>query len=133
MPQWMEETKQRIQLLEKEGFFNSWPKREMELITFFVYPEFVVPENWIEKRVTIYKANAEKLRVKPPKIKFFVYPSMEDGRKIGITHAITFIKQKEIHGHIKQSAGHELAHILLGEISPSKFAGKRSLGRRNMR
>src|SRR3990167_1958439 len=120
MPQWMEETKQRIQLLEKEGFFNSWPKREMELITFFVYPEFVVPENWIEKRVTIYKANAEKLRVKPPKIKFFVYPSMEDGRKIGITPAITFIKQKEIHGHIKQSAGHELAHILLGEISPSE-------------
>lgn len=120
MPQWMEQTKQRVQALEKEGYFNSWPKQETELIIFFVYPGFVVPENWIEKRVTIYKTNADKFGVKPPKIKFFIYPSMEVGQKIGVTPAITFIKQKEIHGHISQSPGHELTHILLGEINPSE-------------
>ena len=120
MPQWMDDTKKRIQELQHEGYFASWPKRETGPITFFIYPDFDLSDDWIEKRLNIYKTNTEKLNIKPPKIKFFVFPSMETGQKMGITPAITFIKEKEIYGHLKQSPGHEPVHILLGEISPSE-------------
>lgn len=120
MSSWMEETRSRIQTLKKEGYFNSWPKKETEAITFFIYPDFVVPDGWIEKRATIYKINADKFGINPPKINFFIYPSIEIGKKMGLTPAITFVKAKEIHGHINQSPGHELTHVILGEINISE-------------
>ncbi|MFH1000040.1 MAG: hypothetical protein V1783_04280 [Bacteroidota bacterium] len=116
----MEETKKNILTLKKSGFFNSWSKKETELITFFIHPDLVLPDNWIEKRLDIYKENAEKLNVISPKITFYIYPSIDAVKDLGVIPAITFVKAKEIHGHIKQSPGHELTHILLGEISPSE-------------
>lgn len=120
MSNWMEKTKKNILSLKEKGFFNSWPKKETEFITFFIYPNLVLPNGWIEKRMNIYKENTEKLSVIPPKITFYVYPSIDIVKDFGITPALTFIKAKEIHGHLKQSPGHELTHILLGEISPSE-------------
>lgn len=120
MPQWIDNTKKRIQELQKEGYFNSWPKLKNGPITFFVNPGLYLSEDWTKKRLNVYEINAGKLRIRPPKIKFFVFPSMEAGQEIGITPAITFIKEKEIYGHLKQSPGHELTHILLGEINLSE-------------
>lgn len=120
MSSWMEETRSRIQSLKTEGYFDSWTKQETELITFFVYPNFLIPDGWIEKRTTIYKINTGKFKIDPPKVNFFVYPSVEIGKEMGLTPAITFVKEKEIHGHINQSPGHELTHIILGEINTSE-------------
>ena len=116
----MEATRSRIQTLKKEGCFDSWPKQKTESITFFIYPDLVVPNNWIEKRTTIYKINADKFGINPPKVIFFVYSSIEIGKKMGLIPAITFVKEKEIHGHINQSPGHELTHVILGEINTSE-------------
>ncbi len=120
MANWLEETKNNIRSLKEKGYFNNWEKKETDLIDFFIYPGLELPTGWSEKRISIYKENAQKLGVKPPKISFYVYPSMDAGKEIGITPAITMIKNKEIHGHLKQSTGHEPTHILLGEISPSE-------------
>ncbi len=120
MPNWMEETKKNIQALKEKGFFNSWSKKETELIIFFIYPELVLPNNWTEKRLDIYKENAKKLDIIPPKINFYIYPSINTVKDFGITPTITFVKTREIHGHINQSPGHELTHILLGEINSSE-------------
>ncbi len=117
MLNWMNETKNNIQALKKKDFFNSWTKQEIGLITFFIYPNLNLSNDWIKKRLNIYEENAKKLGVVPPKIIFYIYPSIDAVKDLGITPAITFVKAKEIHGHINQSPGHELTHILLGEIS----------------
>ncbi|MBI5147706.1 MAG: hypothetical protein HZA37_00955 [Parcubacteria group bacterium] len=116
-PKWMEETKGRIDALQKEHFFDNWSKQKHGKITFYVYPTLNVPGGWFEQRAYIYRINAEKLGVKAPEVAFFAYPSIEVGREIGITPSITFVKERVIHGHIKQSPGHELTHVLLGELN----------------
>ncbi|MDP2638798.1 MAG: hypothetical protein Q8P06_01360 [Candidatus Azambacteria bacterium] len=120
MPTWINETKKNISALKERGFFNSWAKREIDPITFFIYPDLVLPNDWVEKRLDIYKENAKKLKAPPPKVAFYVYPSIDAVKNLEIVPAITFVKEKEIHGHLKQSPGHELTHILLGEINTSK-------------
>jgi len=120
MPNWIDETKKNIQALKEKGFFKDWFQQETGLITFFIYPDFILPDGWMKIRLNIYKENAKKLGVIPPKTTFYVYPSIDAVKDLKITPAITFIKAKEIHGHIKQSPGHELTHILLGEISLSE-------------
>lgn len=120
MSNWMSETKNNIQVLKKKDFFNSWSKQEVGLITFFIYPNFNLLNDWIKKRLDIYEENAKKLGVIPPKIAFYVYPSIDIVKDLGVTPAITLVKEKEIHGHINQSSGHELTHILLGEVNLSE-------------
>jgi len=116
----MAKTKQRIKELKKQRFYNNWAKRNFGPVTFFIYPDFQIDNIWFKKRLDIYKKNAKILGVKPSKVSFFVYPSIETGKEIGITPAVCFIKMKEIHGHLNQSPGHELTHILIGEINDSK-------------
>ena len=120
MPNWRIQTKNKIKELKKQGFYNNWLKKEFDLITFFIYPDFKINNEWFKKRTNIYKKNAKILKVKPLKVNFFVYPSIQVGQKIGITPAICFIKMREIHGHFNQSPGHELTHILIGKINDSK-------------
>lgn len=120
MSDWMTKTKKRIKELKKQGFYNNWTKRNFGLITFFIYPDFEINNVWFKKRLSIYKKNAKILGIKPPKVSFFIYPSIETGKQIGITPAVCFIKMKEIHGHLNQSPGHELTHILIGKINDSK-------------
>ena len=113
----MEETKKNVQTLGKQGFFDNWLKKETEFITFLVHPDTKLNEDWFKKRVATYKINAERLKIIPPKVIFYVYPSLEFGKERGVTPATSFIKSKEIHGHPHQSPGHELTHILLGEVN----------------
>lgn len=120
MPKWMDETKKRIKELKEERFFENWLQKDCGKIIFYIYPGFNISDEWINQRIEIYNANAEKFRITTPKISFFVYPSIDIGEQLGIMPAISFIKEKEIHGHIKQSPGHELTHMLLGEINPSE-------------
>lgn len=120
MYSWIE-TKIRVQALKNERLYNKWRKKKVGLITFFIYPEMKIESEWFKKRSDIYRKNAKKLGVKPPKINFFVYPSMEEGEKIGIMPAVAFPENKEIHGHLRQSPGHEVTHILLRQIKPSKY------------
>lgn len=117
MPKWMEETKQNIKILKERGYFDSWKIINTKFVSFHLYPNIEISKGWIEKRTDIYIKNAEKLKISPPLINFFIYPSIEVGKQIGITPATSFIKSKEIHGHLNQSPGHELTHILLGEIN----------------
>ena len=119
MPKWMEETKKKIGALREEHFFDNWSKHKYGGITFYVYPALDVTDDWFKQRTDIYRINAEKLGVKAPEVNFFVYPSLEAGREMGITPSITFVKEREIHGHLKQSPGHELTHVLLGELNPT--------------
>lgn len=120
MAQWLEDTKRNIQILKEKGYFNSWNKRQTELIAFYLCPDLILPNNWLEQRESIYLKNAEKLKVKAPEIDFYVYPSLEFGKSINIVPATSFIKAKEIHGHLNQSPGHELTHMLLGEINSTE-------------
>ncbi|MFA5392520.1 MAG: hypothetical protein WC306_02390 [Candidatus Paceibacterota bacterium] len=120
MSDWMIKTKKRIKELKRQKFYNNWIKRKISLITFFIYPDFQIDNEWFKKRLNSYKKNAKILGMKPPQVNFFIYPSIEIGKKIGIIPAICFIKMKEIHGHLNQSPGHELTHILIGEINDSK-------------
>jgi len=120
MPQWLEDTKQNIQSLKKKGYFNSWNEHQTELIIFYLCPDLVLPNNWLEQRENVYLKNAEKLRVKAPHTNFYVYPSLEFGKSINVVPATSFVQAKEIHGHLNQSPGHELTHILLGEINPTE-------------
>lgn len=113
----MEETRKKIQILGKQGFFDNWLKKETGLITFLVHKDTKLDKDWFEKRMAIYKMNAQKLKITPPKVMFYVYPSLEFGKERGITPATSFVKSKEIHSHPHQSPGHELTHILLGEIN----------------
>ena len=90
-------------------------------IVFHIYPNLKIPSNWIQERVNIYLQNAKIFGINPiSNVNFYVYPSINSVKDIGITPAISFLKQKEIHGHLKQSPGHELNHILLGSINPSE-------------
>lgn len=120
MAQWLEDTKQNIQILKEKGYFNSWNKHQTELITFYLCPDLILPNNWLEQRENIYFKNAEKLKAKAPRVDFYVYPSLEFGKSINIVPATSFVKAKEIHGHLNQSPGHELTHILLGEINSTE-------------
>jgi len=116
----MIQTKQRVKKLKEEGFYDNWTKKNVGLITFFIYPDFQIDNEWFKKRLNAYKKNAKILKIKPPKVSFFVYPSIEIGKKIGIIPATCFIKMREIHGHLNQSPGHELTHVLIGKINDSK-------------
>lgn len=121
MANWLEETKNQINNLKKEGFFDNWKIKKTEYIIFHIYPGLEIPKNWVQERVNIYAQNAKMFGINcPPCIDFYVYQSIDSAKNIGITPAISFLKQKEIHGHLKQSAGHELTHILLGDINPSE-------------
>ncbi|MDD3098671.1 MAG: hypothetical protein PHU82_02520 [Candidatus Pacebacteria bacterium] len=120
MSNWRVQTKNKIKELKKQGFYKNWGKKEFDLIIFFIYPNLKIDNEWFKKRINSYKKNAKILKVKPPKVNFFLYPSIEIGKKLGTTPAICFIKMKEIHGHLNQSPGHELTHILLGKINDSK-------------
>jgi len=77
----MIQTKQRVKKLKEEGFYNNWTKRNFGLITFFIYPDFQIDNEWFKKRLNAYKKNAKTLKIKPPKVSFFVYPSIETGKK----------------------------------------------------
>jgi hypothetical protein len=120
MNSWLQQTKSRIIKLQQEGFYKKWRKIKRGSINFYLYPELNVEKEWFTKRIKVYQKNATLLRVKKPQANFYVYPSIEIGNKLGITPAISFIQSKEIHGHVKQSPGHELTHILLGKINSSK-------------
>lgn len=121
MANWLEETKNQINNLKKEGFFDNWKIKKTEYIIFHIYPELDIPKDWAQERVNIYAQNAKILGINcPPCVDFYIYQSIDSVKNIGITPTISFIKQREIHGHLKQSAGHELTHILLGDINPSE-------------
>lgn len=116
----MKKTKKRINELKKQGFYNNWNKIKLGPINFYMYPEFNTEKEWLRKRTRVYGVNAKKFHVKTPNVNFYVYPSKEIGDKLGIIPAISFIKSKEIHGHLNQSPGHELTHILMGKINVSE-------------
>lgn len=121
MSTWMQNTKERIELLRRNGYFENWRVKNTENINFYIFPKLDIPIDWFEKRENIYKKNATLFEIKsPPKIEFYVYPSPDSVKDLGIVPAVSFLKKREIHGHLKQSAGHELTHILLGEINPSE-------------
>ena len=117
---WLETTKQGIQKLFDEDYFNNWKKIEKGKITFHLHPETKISDDWMNARSSIYLTNANKLGVTAPLVDFYVYPSLEFGKTLGITPATSFISSKQIHGHPNQSPGHELTHILLGEVNASK-------------
>ena len=121
MSQWIKNTKNAIKQLRENGYFNNWNIKRIEHITFHIYPNLEISENWLQERVDIYKKNAEIFNISViPYVDFYVYPSIDSVKNLGILPAISFLKQKEIHGHLKQSAGHELNHILLGNLNPSE-------------
>lgn len=121
MANWLEETKNKITELKKNGFFDDWTIKKTEYITFHIYPNTDISPNWIQERVNIYSQNVNIFKIDiVPSVDFYVYPSIDSVKDIGITPAISFLKQKEIHGHLKQSPGHELTHILLGHVNPSE-------------
>lgn len=121
MTNWLNETKNKIKKLKEDGFFNNWRIEKSEYITFYIYPNLEIPKDWIQKRIDIYSQNAKIFKIDfIPNVDFYVYPSIDSVKDIGITPAISFLKQKEIHGNLKQSPGHELTHILLGDINPSE-------------
>lgn len=117
MANWYKETENRILELKKQGYYNNWIKREENPITFLFEPGIKIEEWWVEKRKNIYLSNAKLLKVNSPMINFYVYPSKEFGDELGLIPALTFIEKKEIHGHLNQSPGHELTHILLREVN----------------
>jgi len=115
---WLETTRENIQKLFKEGYFDDWKVIEFDPITFYLHPQTVVAEEWFKKRSDTYSENSKRLKItEPPKVSFYVYPSLEFGKTIGITPATSFVSTRQIHGHPNQSPGHELTHILLGEIN----------------
>lgn len=120
MPNWMAKTQKNIAELKKQNLYNDWPQKRFGSITFYIYPDFQIENIWFKKRLILYRKNAKTLKVQPPKVNFFVYPSLETGKNIGIVPAVCFIKMQEIHGHLNQSPGHELTHILIGKINDSK-------------
>jgi len=117
MNNWEIKTKNSIKTLKKNSFYNNWTKIDFGPIKFFVYPNLEIDKEWFKKRINAYKKNAKILGVKMSKTNFYVYPSKETGQKIGIMPTFAFVENKEIHGHIKQSPGHEITHILLGKIN----------------
>ena len=122
MANWLKETNQNIQILKEKKYFNDWQKLKTKFIIFYLYPNMTLSPDWIKKRTVIYQKNAKKLNVMPPKINFFIFPNKETGKKIGIIPAIALVSKREIYGHLNQSPGHELTHILLGEVnSPSNL------------
>ncbi len=116
-----EETGRRVDQLKSEGYFNNWVTYDLPLIRFRVWPGFAITKAWIQERVSCYRKNARLLGVKPPLATFYVYPSVQAGQSIGITPTVCFASKWEIHGHINQSPGHELTHILLGELVNPRF------------
>jgi len=112
--------KDKIKELKNKGFYNDWQKLIFGPITFFTPHSSDLNMDWFKKRFTAYKKNSKILKTKTPKVNFFVYPSKEFGQKIGIIPTVAFIKAREIHGHFNQSPGHELTHILLGEINSTE-------------
>ena len=114
---WLETTKEGIQKLFNAGYFNNWRKLEKSQITFYLHPEVDINDDWLNKRLSIYLSNAAKLHVTAPAVDFYVYTSLEFGKTLGIVPATSFISSKQIHGHPNQSPGHELTHILLGELN----------------
>ena len=73
MVDWMKTTKQKIQGLKKENFFQNWQLHKTDFLNFHLYPDIQIPDGWIEKRVELYGMNAEKLQVKPVIGDFFVF------------------------------------------------------------
>lgn len=120
MTQWMSKTKQQIKLLKKRHYYDNWSIKKYPPITFVVHPSVKVEDNWYKKRLLAYQHNAKILQLSPPEVTFYVYPSIKAGEKLGIIPAICMIKEREIHGHLNQSPGHELTHILLGQINSSQ-------------
>lgn len=107
----------RIRTLKRKGFFLNWTAKKYGQIQFFLWPEMQVPPKWIQARTSILKKNAQILSVKIPRISFYVYPPRESVKELGFIPAVSFISRKEIHGHLNQSPGHELTHILLGQLN----------------
>lgn len=122
MPDWLNKTKEAVRALKQSGYFDNWALRKTELINFFIFPNLEVADEWFKKRINIYTENAKIFLgdSDPPKINFYVYPSIDSVKELGITPAISFLKEKEVHGHAEQSPGHELNHILLGILNPSE-------------
>lgn len=55
MSDWTIKTKKRAKELKEQGFYNNWTKRNFGLITFFIYPDFQIDDEWFKKRLNIYK------------------------------------------------------------------------------
>lgn len=120
IPDEFKQRDQRISALKRAGFFHDWTAKEVERIRFFLWPEMQMPPKWIQKRTAILKKNARLLGVRVPVISFYVYPSRELSKELGFVPAVSFISRREIHGHLNQSPGHELTHILLRNLNDWK-------------
>ncbi len=128
MAQWIKDTKNSIESLKYGGYFDNWGINKTKHIIFHIYPNLSVPAKWIQEREDIYIKNAGLFKIENiPEVNFYVYPSIDATKEIGIVPAVSFPKQKEIHGHLKQSPGHELTHILLGSINPPENFSANSL------
>lgn len=117
MANWLEETKINLNKLIKSGYFSNWQRESEGPINFIVYPGLILDSQWKQRRAEVYKENADKMGVNCAPVSFYVFPSLEAGKAIGITPAVSFIGVREIYGHLNQSPGHELTHILLGELN----------------
>ncbi len=110
----------KTQRLKEQGFFASWHRHRMGKILFIISPTIKIDDSWFHMRTAILDTNAKTLGIKKiPLVTFYVYDSLDKGERLGIVPAVSLISKKEIHGHLQQSPGHELTHILLGEINDS--------------
>lgn len=117
---YLKKTATKIQHLKERDFFADWPHRRVGKILFIISPTIKVDDSWFHMRAVILNTNAKTLGTKKiPFVTFYVYDSLNKGKKLGIVPAVSLISKKEIHGHLQQSPGHELTHILLGEINDS--------------
>lgn len=55
MPNWRIQTKNKIKELKKQGFYNNWLKKEFDLITFFIYSDFQINNEWFKKELIFTK------------------------------------------------------------------------------
>ena len=112
----LSESAQAVARLQKEGFYDAWLIKEQAPITFHVHPEATVSDVWMMKRVQAYRDNAKVLEVGTPHLDFYVYPSKEFAKDLGIIATFAIPSRSEVHGHYYQSKGHEVTHILLRQI-----------------
>lgn len=100
-----------------DGWYNNWQIVSFGLIQFFIHPQSSIDEHWREKRALIYQENASRLRVSAVPVDYYVYPTRDFGQeRYAIMACVAYISRREIHGHPNQSPGHELTHVLQGQL-----------------
>lgn len=102
--------------LHEAGYYDGWTATDRSPITFHVHPDAKISEGWMDKRVQAYVENAQLLKLETPNIDFYVYPSIDYAANEGVIATFAIPSKNEVHGHFFQSKGHEVTHILLGQL-----------------